>query len=76
MADNIVNLDSIFKKGVRSKDEVQVGTVVGTSEEAVVIERGSRHLYVIPKVNVEAFDGNEILLNLPSQEITKYEQHA
>jgi hypothetical protein len=30
--------DAVFKKGVRSKDNVQVGTVLGTSQKSVVVE--------------------------------------
>lgn len=66
--------DAVFKKGVRSNDDVQVGTVVGTSQENVMIERGSRLIYDVPKAAVEGFDGNEILLKLSSNELARYER--
>jgi hypothetical protein len=72
----IIDWNTIFKKGARSKDDVQVGTVVGTSEENVSIERGSRLLYDVPKNDVEGFDGNEIFLKLSSEELSRYERYV
>jgi hypothetical protein len=59
---------AVFKKGVRSKDDVQVGTVVGTSQKSVLIERGLRLIYDVPKAAVEGFDSNEIFLKLSNNE--------
>jgi|Tabmets5t2r1_1033131.scaffolds.fasta_scaffold04765_1 hypothetical protein len=67
---------AVFKKGVRSKDDVQVGTVVGTSQESVLIERGSKLMYDVPKAAVEGFDGNEIFLKLSSNELARYERRV
>jgi hypothetical protein len=41
---------------------------VGTSQENVLIERGLRLIYDVPKAAVEGFDGNEIFLKLSSNE--------
>jgi hypothetical protein len=41
---------------------------VGTSQENVLIERGLRLMYDVPKAAVEDFDGNEIFLKLSSNE--------
>jgi hypothetical protein len=68
--------DAVFKKGARSKDDVYVGVVVGTPGESVVIERGSRLTYTIPKENVEGFDGNEVFLNLSNEELAGYEKRV
>lgn len=72
----VIDWDAVFKKGARSKDDVQVGTVVGTSQENVMIERGSRLIYDIPKDDVEGFDGNEILLKLSSEDLARYERQV
>jgi hypothetical protein len=74
--DAVVDWNAIFKKGVKSKDDVQVGTVVGSSETSVLIERGSTCIYTIPKERISAFDGNEILLDLTDQELVAYEHSA
>ena len=74
--DPVVDWNAIFKKGARSKDDVQVGTVVGTAGPNVSIEWGSRFIYEVPKKEVEGFDGNEILLRLSRDELSKYEKHV
>jgi hypothetical protein len=53
-----------------------VGTAVGTSQENILIERGSRLIYDVPKAAVEGFDGNEIFLKLSSDELARYERHV
>ena len=72
--DAVVDWNAVFKKGAKSKDEVQVGTVVGTSDTSVLIERGSTTLYTIPKTSVSGFDGNEVFLNLSEQELFAFER--
>jgi hypothetical protein len=72
----VADWSAILKKGVKSKDEEQVGTVVGTSEDKVVFERGSRFIYRVPKTEVQGFDGNEIFLNLSKEELNRYEERV
>jgi hypothetical protein len=74
--DAVIDWDAVFKKGARSKDDVQVGTVVGTTDENVSIEWGSRLVYDVPKDNVEGFDGNEIFLNLSREELARFERRV
>ena len=76
MTDAVVNWDSVFKKGVRSNDDAQVGTVVGITGDNVVVERGTREIYAIPKTEVQGFDGNEILLNLSKNDLSAYQQKS
>ena len=49
---------------------------MGTSQENVLIERGLRLIYDVPKAAVEGFDGNEIFLKLSSNELAKYERRV
>jgi hypothetical protein len=74
MADVIANWDAVFKKGVRSNDDKQIGTIVGITGDNVVIERGSREIYAVPKTEVQGFDGNEVLLNLSKNDLSAYQQ--
>jgi hypothetical protein len=74
MTEAVENWDAVFKKGVRSNDDAQVGTVVGVTGDNVVIERGSREIYAVPKAEVQGFDGNEIVLNLSKNDLSAYQQ--
>ena len=73
---SIQDWGATFKKGARTKDDVQVGIVVGTSEENILIEQGSTVIYAVPKNNVEAFDGNEVLLKLNNEDMVAYRRDA
>lgn len=68
----IPDWNAVFKKGARTKDDVQVGTVVGTSEENLLIENGSTVMYAVPKYAVEGFDGNKVLLKLTNDDLPAY----
>jgi hypothetical protein len=75
-AGGVADWDAVLKKGVKSIDDMQVGTVVGTSEDKVIFEGGSRNIFRVPKSEVQAFDGNEILLNLSKEDLNKYAERV
>ena len=69
----VVDCDVIFKKGVRAKDGKDVGIVVGVSDRNVVIQKGVTREVILPKENVEGFDGHEVFLNVTSEELKRHE---
>jgi len=69
----VVDWDAIFKKGVRAKDRKDVGIVVGVSDRNVIIQKGVTREVILPKENVDGFDGHEVFLNVTSEELKRHE---
>jgi hypothetical protein len=69
----VVDWDATFKKGVRAKDGKDVGIVVGVSDQNIIVQKGVTREVILPKENVEGFDGNEVFLNMPSEELRRHE---
>ena len=69
----VVDWDAIFKKGVRAKDGKDVGIVVGVSDQNIIIQKGVTREVILPKENVEGFDGNEVFLSVTSEELKRHE---
>ncbi len=60
----IVDWDSIIHKGVRTKDMQAVGNVSAVTDSSIIItSEGTKKEYNIPKEEVEAFNGAEVILN-------------
>ena len=53
--------NTILYKNVRSKDMRDLGKVVATDCDSIIISRESR--YSIPKSRIERFDGNNVLVD-------------
>ena len=69
----VVDWDAIFKKGVRAKDGKDVGIVVGVSDQNIIVQKGVTREVILPKESVEGFDGNEVFLNMTSEELKRHE---
>ena len=69
----VVDWDAIFKKGVRAKDGKDVGIVVGVSDRNVIIRKVVTREVILPKENVEGFDGYEVFLNVTSEVLKRHE---
>ena len=74
MSEPVLDWDRIVLKGVRSKDNEDVGNVISVaSDEITVGSEGARHEYIIPKSAVEGFNGSEVFLNISFGELRNYE---
>lgn len=74
MSDNIVNWDAIVHKNVRTSDRVDAGTVIEIEADTIVLEKGSTTEYIIPKERVEGFNGAEVSLSIPYNELGQYKK--
>ena len=60
----IKDWDSIIHKGVRTKDMIPVGNVTAVTDNSIVVtSEGSIGEYNVPKEEVEAYNGAEVILN-------------
>jgi hypothetical protein len=74
MSDPVYDWDRIVMKGVRSKDNEDVGNVISVaSNEITIASEGARHEYLIPKSAVEGFNGSEVFLNIPFRDLRNCE---
>ena len=63
--------DRIVHKNVRSKDMEDVGKVIAILGDAITILQGTKRAYQVPKSHVEGFNGSEVFLDLPFNDILK-----
>ena len=63
------------KKGVRTIDNKACGVVVSSAGEEIFVVDGAVNLkkYRIPKSKVNSYNGAEIVLNIPTFLMEKYE---
>lgn len=69
----VLDWDKVVNKNVRSKEVEPIGNIVAHMKDSLQIETtGSRGQYIIPKEQVEGFDGAEVTLNLTIKELAKF----
>ncbi|MDP9016007.1 MAG: hypothetical protein M3M87_04540 [Thermoproteota archaeon] len=69
----VIDWDKVLNKNVRSKEGEPIGNIVAHMKDSLQIETtGSRGQYIIPKEQVEGFDGAEVTLNLTIKELAKF----
>ena len=67
----ILNWDRIVHKNVRSKDMQDVGNVIAILGDEITILQGTKREYQVPKSHVEGFNGSEVFLDLPLNDVLK-----
>ncbi|MEO9364146.1 MAG: hypothetical protein ABI348_09620 [Nitrososphaera sp.] len=68
----VLNWERVIHKNVRSKDRVDVGTIIADDADTVTIYKGSGREYKVPKMLVEGFNGAEVSLTLMYKELSAY----
>ena len=68
------NWGAIFNKGAYTRDDMEIGTVVGITDTHIVIERGLGTIYTVPRHNVAGIDGKTILLDLSYADLVAYRE--
>jgi hypothetical protein len=59
----MIESETLTNKKVISNDLQEIGTVVSTDNECLTIMRGADNHYIIPKSRVEAFIGDDMLVD-------------
>lgn len=64
------------KKGVITADREICGNIIGEREGSIIVEKGVMHdhIYLIPGSNIEAYDGSQIILNIPLSNLKSFEE--
>ena len=63
-------------KGVSTSDRQDCGNVIGEREDSVIVERDvmNEHIYVIPKSNIQGYDGARLILNVSEADLKSFEE--
>jgi hypothetical protein len=72
MPEAIQNWDRLVLKGVRSSDSEDMGNVISIEKDHLFLMTG-RHVFKIPKSFVQRFNGSEAWLNVPAEEVFRFE---
>jgi hypothetical protein len=59
----IFESDTLMNKKVISSDLKEIGNVVSADKDSLIILRGANNQYIIPKSRVEAFIGDDMLVD-------------
>jgi hypothetical protein len=68
----VLHWERVMHKNVRSKDRVDVGTIIADDADTVTIYKGSGREYKLPKTFVDGFDGAEVFLGITYAELQSY----
>ena len=66
----------ISKKGVILSDRRVVGNLIGERDDSIIVEKdgASNNIFLIPKSNVQSYDGQQLILNLVLSQLAEFEQ--
>jgi hypothetical protein len=65
----VLDWDAVVHKNVRSKEGEPAGNIGAVTDNAIVILKGPGRQFIVPKVHIEAYDGAEVRLDLPYNEL-------
>ena len=59
------------RKGIVTKDNKSCGNIIGNDEKNIIIEDGAmrQHIYEVPKLSIESYNGAELRLNISYDEL-------
>ncbi len=66
----------ISKKGVVLSDRRVVGNIIGEKDDSIIVEQDkvSENMYIIPKSQIEGYDGTQLVLKSTESELRAFEQ--
>jgi hypothetical protein len=65
----VVDWEAIVHKNVRAREGEAVGNIGAITDNSIVIMRGPGREFIVPKAHVQAFDGAEVRLDLPYNDL-------
>ena len=66
----IHDFDRLIHKGARTNDGFDLGNVIAVNDEYITIQ--GKRIYKIPNKFVDLYNGSEVLLNIPTNELHNY----
>ena len=65
----VLDWDMVVHKNVRTAEGEPVGNIGAVTDNSIVILKGPGREFIVPKAHVQAFDGAEIKLDLPYNDL-------
>jgi hypothetical protein len=62
-----VDWQATFLREVRANDGSVVGIVAGIRRETLIVQDSPKNEYIVPKENVEGFNGQQVKLDISKQ---------
>jgi hypothetical protein len=67
---SIHDLDRLIHKGARTNDGSDLGNVIAITGEHITIQ--GKKIYKIPINFIDLYNGSEVFLNIPTNELNNY----
>ena len=64
------DLDRLINTGARTNDGFDLGNVIAVNDEYITIQE--KRIYKIPNKFVDLYNGSEVFLNIPTNELHNY----
>ncbi len=63
-------------KGVSTSDRQDCGNIIGERDDSIIVGRDvmKEHIYVIPKSEIQGYDGSRLILNLSETDLKSFEE--
>jgi hypothetical protein len=68
----VLQWDKVIYKGIRSSNGEPIGYIAAEDSDSIIVLSSHFNEYQIPKACVNAFDGSQVYLDLPFNELEQY----
>ena len=68
----VMQWNKVIHKSARTKDRQPVGYIAADDDESIIILASGLREYSVPKSHVKAFDGSQVDLDFPLNELEQY----
>ena len=68
----VIRWDKVIHKSARTEDGQPVGYIAADDRESIIVLASGFREYNIPKSHVKAFDGSQVYLDFPSNDLEQY----
>lgn len=68
----VIQWDKVIHKSARTQDGEQVGFIAADDDQSIIVLASRFREYNIPKSHVRAFNGSQVELDLPWNELEQY----
>jgi len=68
----VIQWDKVIHKGARTEEGQPVGYIVANDDESIIMLAGGFREYKIPKSHIKKFDGSQIYLDFPMNELEQF----